>query len=196
MQYQDLLSWLRGLKKKARKRYRDMLSWVSGLHRDERWRQNAKISSVVWTLNFVLLYIGITKFAHHSLFVNLGLSLFWDGVWYFINRYHLWKGRRVSTSRSAGHTLWTWGVTFALNNALFWLLVSTFELQLFVAKPLLTMVSFTLGTARYGINDKLTFASEEDEETDKAESPGVPNAPGPRPNLIYIAIYSSSGMSS
>jgi len=159
--------------------YYDLLSWLRGLHRDERWRKNAKISSVLWTLNFVLLYIGITKFAHHGIFVNIGLSLFWDGVWYFINRYHLWKERSISTSRSAGHTFWTWGLTFALNNACFWVLVSTLELQLFVAKPILTAVSITLGTARYGINDKLTFAPEPDQEADTAESPDVSKRSGP-----------------
>jgi hypothetical protein len=190
MQYQDFLSWLRGLQREARRQYHDALSWARTLHRDERWRKNAKISSVLWTLNFILLYIGITKFAHNGLFVNIGLSLFWDGIWYFINRYHLWKGRRISTSRSARHTLWTWGVTFALNNACFWLLVSTFELQLFVAKPLLTMVSFCLGTVRYGINDKLTFAPEQDQEADIAESPGVQKRSGPSAELhLYSYLF-------
>ena len=146
------------------KQLRRLLAWLWGLRKDKRWVENTKISTALWILNFGLFYIGVTSFTSNTWLTNLVLSLSWDVVWYFINRFHLWKERDVTTGVSASYSAGAWLFFFVLNQSAFWLLVGHAEVDWYYAKPLLTVLSIAFGLTRYLYNDKVTFA----EETAKA----------------------------
>lgn len=128
------------------------------LWHEERWIKNTRISVALWALNFILFYIGVTSFTRNTWLVNLALSLAWDLVWYFINRFYLWRDRKVSTCSSACRASLVWLLTFSVNQSVFWLLVGQAGVDWYVAKPLLTLVSGVGAVARYKYNDRRTFA--------------------------------------
>ena len=97
------------------KQLRRLLAWLWGLRKDKRWVENTKISTALWILNFGLFYIGVTSFTSNTWLTNLVLSLSWDVVWYFINRFHLWKERDVTTGVSASYSAGAWLFFFVLN---------------------------------------------------------------------------------
>lgn len=129
-----------------------------GLWREERWIKNSKISVGLWLLNFGLFYIGVKSFTHNTWVMNFTLSLGWDVVWYFINRFYLWGDRRVSTGSSTGHAFLVWLLTFSVNQSAFWLFVGQAGIDWYFAKPLLTFVSIASAIGRYKYNNGKTFA--------------------------------------
>lgn len=129
-----------------------------GLWREERWIRNSQISITLWLLNFGLFYIGMKSFTSNTLLMNLSLSLSWDVVWYFINRFYLWRERKVSTGSSTGHAFLVWLLTFSVNQSAFLLFVGQAGVDWYYAKPLLTLVSIAGAVARYRYNDWRTFA--------------------------------------
>ena len=90
--------------------------------------------------------------------INLGLSLSWDVVWYFINRFYLWRDRQVATGSSTRHAALVWLLTFSINQSAFWLFVGQAGIDWYYAKPLLTCVSIVGAVGRYLYNDRRTFA--------------------------------------
>jgi len=128
------------------------------LWQDRRWIMNTKISVALWTLNFGLFYIGVTTFTRNTWLMNFVLSLGWDMVWYFINRFYLWDDRKVSTGSSAGHATLVWLLTFGVNQFAFYLFVGQAGIDWYIAKPVLTLVSASLAVGRFLYNDNQTFA--------------------------------------
>lgn len=127
------------------------------LWHDERWQKTSLWSACVWSINFGVLYVGVTNWGH-GWWIIIGQTLFWDAVTYFVNKKKFWGDRKVSYASSGSFAFAAW-LFFFLSHKAMLVLLAFLGIGALTAQIALAGIGVLENPVRYVYNNRYAFAA-------------------------------------
>jgi hypothetical protein len=133
-----------------------LLGWLWRLFHVREWQKSAAQSATFWLLCTLVIYNLVARLGN-GWQVNVAVSLTLDGITYAINKLWIWPRRKVSIAKSGGRNLTTWGIFFAINGLLAWLLMGHADVGTVQARCILACYGVAINPLVFVIRDKMIF---------------------------------------